>query len=87
MRPARGQRQPSRASPYRTPPEPVPDAADGRAPRVEPSVTLILLAVLACSLVRLGLFIFHGARQGPDGVLALAASATTAYYLCRLLRG
>jgi hypothetical protein len=75
------------ASPYRAPPEAVPGTGPERPPRVEPSVAGVLLAVLGCSLARFGLYVFRGEHDGSDGVLALAASALSAYYLCRLLRG
>jgi hypothetical protein len=75
------------ASPYRVPPKAVPGTGPERPPRVEPSVAGVLFAVLGCSLVRFGLYVFRGERDGWDGILALAASALSAYYLCRLLRG
>jgi hypothetical protein len=44
----------------------------------------VLLGVLGCSLVRLGVFVFGAERFGADALLALAASALSAYYLLRL---
>ena len=75
------------SSPYRVPPRAAPGTTGGREPRIEPSVIGVLLAVLGCSLARFGLFIWRNESHGSDGVLALAASAVTAYYLSRLLRG
>jgi len=76
-----------RASPYRVPGEPVLGTGRRRERPIEPGVIGVLVAVLACSLMRFGLFVGRGEQHGSDGVLALAASAVSAYYLSRLLRG
>ncbi len=80
-------RPPSCPSPYRVPPPGVPRAGSRREPPVEPAVIGVLCAVLGCSLLRFGLFVWGHEQHGSDGVLALAASAASAYYLSRLSRG
>ncbi len=79
--------RPSRASPYRVPGEAAPAPAAGRERRVDPMVVAVMVFVLACSLLRFAFFVHGSGRQGPDGVLALAASSASAYYLFRLLLG
>ena len=80
-------RLPLRQSPYRARPRDAPGTGAEREPPVEPAVLGVLVAVLGCSLMRLALFFWRDERHGPDGALALAASAVTAYYLSRRLRG
>jgi hypothetical protein len=45
----------------------------------------VMLAVLGCSLARVGLFATRDEPVGIDPALALAASVASAYYLVRHL--
>lgn len=73
----------ARGSPYRVSSRDEPGPAEPRAP-LDVTTFGILLFVMACSLVRFGLFAFRPERLGLDPALALAASAASAYYLVRL---
>jgi hypothetical protein len=75
-----------RASPYRVSGRGAPDAP-APPPRVDPAVVAILAFALGCSLLRLGLFVFRSERLGVDPILALVASAVSAYDLARTLQG
>ena len=77
----------SRPSPYRVGAEVAPDPAVSPAPQVELGVAGALLFAWACASLRFVLFLAGPERLGVDPLLALAASATTAYYLARVLRG
>jgi hypothetical protein len=73
------------SSPYRVPAREAGGAAEP-APPADPVPLGILAAVLACSLIRFGLFAFGPERAGLDPLLALVAAASAAYYL-KALRG
>jgi hypothetical protein len=73
-----------RASVYRVPAETV--EGEARKPALPVETVAVLLWVLACSLLRFGLFVFRGERVGIDPVLALAAAWASVYTLARLVR-
>jgi hypothetical protein len=71
------------SSPYRVPARKAGGAAEPTLP-ADPVPIGVLAAVLACSLIRFGLFAFGPERAGLDPVLALVAAAASAYYLKKL---
>ena len=73
-----------RASPYRVSAREGAGEGEPRA-RADGVTVGILVFVFACSLVRFGLFAFGAERFGRDPLLALLASAASAYYLRSLL--
>jgi hypothetical protein len=66
-------------------PASAPAEAGEPGPPADPVPIGILAAVLVCSLLRFGLFVFGAERAGLDPVLALVAAASSAYYLRKLL--
>ena len=76
----------ARASPYRVSGRAAPSAGVP-PPRVDRTVVAVLACVLGCSLLRFALFVFGPERLGVDPILALVASAVSAYDLARTLQG
>ena len=75
-----------RASPYRVSGG-VALHAGVPPPRIDRTVVAVLAGVLGCSLPRFGLFVLGPERLGVDPILALVASAVSAYDLARTLQG